>query len=424
MDVNTKIANDCAMYRRWASRGRVGTYDIPAANLPRFMVKLDKLNRKAARLGYGPITAKELGVWHRRYTDEITGIKRAIAYVRVVVTGDTPMIGGWRFVATLQHLDGVNMVRTIPGVELPEAYRTAEPACDHCQLDRQRKDTYVIYNASTDTYKQVGRSCLGDFTGSNNPHSAARYAEWLAQIAEMADDESDPMDRRAAREVPTDVFVAHVAALIDRYGWTSRGAAQYDPAKIATADRAWAWIDGDQAFDKEPKPTDADRDTAVAALDWVAGIDPLSANDYLWNLYAACDQDWLNYRTAGIVASVIGAHRRAVEAADTRGNAVDLSGSDWRGAIKGREVWTLTLIAEIPTEGFYGLTVIHKFVDDSGNLFVWFSSGWPKAEMAVWQTYRIKGTVKAHDTYNGIKQTVLTRCANVDVTDGVADPVA
>jgi hypothetical protein len=58
--------------------------------------------------------------------------------------------------------------------------------------------------------------------------------------------------------------------------------------------------------------------------------------------------------------------------------------------------------------GYYTVTTyVHTFKDADGNVFVWKTSSVSGFEN---ETFRIKGTVKAHDEYRGVKQTVLTRC--------------
>lgn len=55
----------------------------------------------------------------------------------------------------------------------------------------------------------------------------------------------------------------------------------------------------------------------------------------------------------------------------------------------------------------FGTTWVHNFQDAAGNILIWKTSACSGFEK---DTLRIKGTIKAHDEYNGIKQTVLTRC--------------
>lgn len=55
----------------------------------------------------------------------------------------------------------------------------------------------------------------------------------------------------------------------------------------------------------------------------------------------------------------------------------------------------------------YGMTFLYKFTDTNGNVFVWYASNPVEYENRV---ETIVGTVKEHSEFNGVKQTVLTRC--------------
>lgn len=58
---------------------------------------------------------------------------------------------------------------------------------------------------------------------------------------------------------------------------------------------------------------------------------------------------------------------------------------------------------------YYGETnYIYKFTDENGNSLVWKTSSFQEIEEG--ETYEIKGKIKAHNEYNGDKQTELTRC--------------
>jgi hypothetical protein len=82
----------------------------------------------------------------------------------VIVKGETPRVAGFEFLATLEHEEGGTIIRRMPrfgedaekgdGIDL-SAYREACPRCDHCGLERHRKDTYLVRNAETAEIKQV-----------------------------------------------------------------------------------------------------------------------------------------------------------------------------------------------------------------------------------------------------------------------------
>lgn len=52
-------------------------------------------------------------------------------------------------------------------------------------------------------------------------------------------------------------------------------------------------------------------------------------------------------------------------------------------------------------------THVYTFVDDSENCFVWFAS--KDQQITVGGKYKLRATVKCHNEYKGIKQTVVTR---------------
>lgn len=85
-------------------------------------------------------------------------------------------VNGWRFVATVEHTEAGNIIRAFDNtVEIPERYRTSEAVCEHCNSKRRRKDTYLIVNESGE-FKQVGKSCLKDFTNGLTAEAIAAYS--------------------------------------------------------------------------------------------------------------------------------------------------------------------------------------------------------------------------------------------------------
>ncbi len=104
---------------------------------------------------------------------------------------------------------------------------------------------------------------------------------------------------------------------------------------------------------------------------------------------------------------------RQLEAAATaierqKQREVEGRASEYVGEVKARFEFEAEVIGVYGTEGFYGHTDIVKFKDLDGNLFTWFASDYTNLERGDRMT--IKGTVKKHEEYRGIKQTILARC--------------
>lgn len=220
------------------------------ARLPELQATIEKLGKRAARLGVrAPVLTVGESVQVPYCTDSdgsglyrlnpadlakveahrVAGSLRYRSFRQCSVSGEPVVVAGWEFVATLQHLksesgETVNLLRTVPTFEgaLPERFRTAGPEwCDHCRTKRARKDTYVLRRISTtcDTcgdsgftgpetgydgvcsdcggqsvgapdWQQVGRTCTQDFLGDRDPEKFLASLDLLLAAA-LALDESD-----------------------------------------------------------------------------------------------------------------------------------------------------------------------------------------------------------------------------------------
>lgn len=82
--------------------------------------------------------------------------------------------------------------------------------------------------------------------------------------------------------------------------------------------------------------------------------------------------------------------------------------TEWCGSIKDKVDLTVKLTRRGRYETMYGVTYVYTFEDAEGHQLVWKTGTWLEQEEGAEVT--LKGTVKAHSEYKGIKQTELTRC--------------
>lgn len=59
----------------------------------------------------------------------------------------------------------------------------------------------------------------------------------------------------------------------------------------------------------------------------------------------------------------------------------------------------------------FGARTLLRLQDATGNVLIWWASGDKSADFTRGEMVTIKGTVKAHAEYKGIKQTTLSRVA-------------
>lgn len=67
----------------------------------------------------------------------------------------------------------------------------------------------------------------------------------------------------------------------------------------------------------------------------------------------------------------------------------------------------VTKIKEL--EGAFGMQTLYVLEDICGNVYIWITTS-QKTVLEENEEYNLRGTVKAHKTYKGVNQTILTRC--------------
>lgn len=443
------------------------TYLVPECNLPELEARIGKLNKQAKRLGVQEITFVKQPD-HKRYQVsqctvtagsnlcwrtsldrdpnpgtaflanawEPTG--QVMTWWSVQVTGNTPTYSGWTFVATLEPMpldsgEVLNLVQTVPGQDCPTSYRHKVGQCDHCKATRKRNQTFVLHHEDG-SYRCVGRQCIKDFLGYNaDPHALAGEAELLAQLGELcgqAEDEDGFGGVGSCREKFWDevYFLTLTAARIERRGWCSRGTAREHDRMQATADVVLEILtppSGPYVTDQEKKAyaelvadtvvTENHKAQAEAALEWCQAIPEaeLEQSNYLANINLVARCGTVSRKTAGLAASIIQAHKKALEQEVKKQEFTKRPPSQYVGVVGKRQVFTVKCEKLLATEGQYGSVGIHKLVDEQGNDLTWFASGsgdWLKEGLS----YKVKATVKKHELYKERPQTIVSRLAVVE----------
>jgi hypothetical protein len=272
---------------------------------------------------------------------------------------------------------------------------------------------------ATDSFKVVGSSCLSSFTGTQTAENVAAYFEILAQISTLSDsDDGEGMGGGRADHFGVAHFLGFVAADIRVSGWLSRTAARNLGRDGATADQAWgtmADVGEGREVKPELKPTPADFERAQKAIEYIqvhidSELEKGEVNDYLHNIQVITRMSALARKASGIAASIIPTAERLMGQEVERRKFTNLKEtSKFFGTVGEKVTFKATIISLKELESQWGLTTLVKFVTDEGNVGVWFASGSVSDEWDTDETVELKGTIKAHQNYQGLNQTVLTR---------------
>lgn len=389
------------------------TFEIRAGLLGTITTVVNRLNRRAARLSVDPIDFS-VSEPRMKLVDDL-----AFEVVDVTLSLNVPKLADWSFICTIQHLEGGNLLLTVPSEETLDlsAYRTCGPVCQHCNQPRNRKDTYVVQHTDG-SRKQVGKDCLASFTGfGKSPEQAAEWAAWLTSVLALMSDpgSADPDDdggesygRGSESGVGLNSFLAFVVAVSRKTGFRTRKQAEASMSSSTKDDAIYFMFPPRGArAEKLIRPTEDDAAYALKAREWAAAIEPKSDFDH--NLKTVASSDGVAYRNLGIAAYLIEAYNRHLGQVAERAAR---PASKHFGTVGERlRKLKLTYKGNYSFDSAFGVTFIHRFITEDGSDAIWKTGGLALCEVG--QSVVVDASVKEHGDYKGRAQTVLTRVKEV-----------
>jgi len=393
-------------------------YDIPTFRLPILKEMLNKLNKKADKLG---CDRADMTVISEPFIQQVTlnDHKYDIEYVTVSVNGEAPKLAGWAFVGYISD-DGL-----VYGDHIERSERERQGECDYCKITRYRKHTYVVAHENGER-QVVGSGCLKDFLGGKSPDGIATLLSYFRELSDRLSDTDVSLESREDWYSPDLTTVLTTAwQVIRTYGWVSGGKAWQDSSLRATKDvvnnliykpTSQESIDFGKAWSETKERNnypDSDPQLIEDAIAWAQSFED-NDKDYLNNIAIIANRNYANQKSMGMAVSILSSYEREVakRIRDEARNAL-AEASDHVGEVGKRQIFedvTLTDLKYLDSD--FGTTVLHKFVVD-GNQLVWFGSRELDGTPNVGDTFSIKGTVKKHDEFNNIPQTIISRVAKI-----------
>jgi hypothetical protein len=387
-----------------------------------FAKRLTTLNKKCVRFGLAELVAGEpTEVLYRRvdsydndgalrssswkeHSGKIDGRYTYATFLHITITGPVVKSGDWKVVAKLEALgSGILTLATTGDVAHTAAAHAISQSgpirCEHCNAKRHRKDSFVVVSADG-AYKQVGTTCLKDFTGID-PARALFLAALHTEFSGW-----DEAERLVGGSViPSYSSTAVIAAslhAIRAWGWVSSSRAR-DDNLLSTAQQAVALLNGGGS--KEFYAAyDALLDEAKAVEEELlgrdAGGDTFISNSQLLVKDGLVPANRVPFLAAVAQRSIIAKEKAA--APQAKSQPVGVAGEKI-------EV-DLTYIGHHIYQNEWGGGAIIKFVDDSGNQFIWStSSSLEPFKGREGSKCKCKAGVKRHSEFKEQWQTELTR---------------
>ena len=422
----------------------MATYTVYAYQVEDVCKRLDRLAKKAA--AYSVPFSYEVGEEHpetvRVYAEDpaqpgVQFVRETYTVAAVDIDVDCDELikaNGWTVRATIEHGENGNIVTGFGKGEIMREWYKAPARCDHCGMNRFRSVTFICEGESGEL-RQVGRTCLHDYTGIS-PATAAMWAE-VRDIFSSGMDcmEGEWEQRSGARMYGTLSVLAHACDSIKEFGYRK------SDALISTRDEVTKRVL------RYEEPSAEGLEKAKLICDWLIERGEKAESDdaelkELWNMYRSdgderyCSRfreinnswdavsdlerncippvksEYASRKHFGRLSYMPVAYDRFMERkakAEQREaeRASSAAASGYVGEIGKRLTITAESAALVTSwEGCYGVTFLYRFTDAAGNVFIWRAS----RQIDVTNGMKLRGTVKDHSEYQGIKQTVLTRC--------------
>jgi hypothetical protein len=395
-------------------------YLIYEGNMERLQKKLKRIENKCKKYGNTEFKFEIKGEHYKEH--KVDGECFNNKYYIVEVEG-VAKINDWVFVATIQHKDNGNIIRQFKtDVEIPEIYRSTDSICEHCNTKRLRKDTYLIFNEVTKEFKQVGKSCLNDFTNGLSAENVAQYISWFDEVIEGQ--EVGSLNSRKYYSVKE--IILNAIETIKHYGFISKAMAMEsnDRFILTTTERVIEFMFPSRCMNRkeilqemekvgynaESKENEAELNKM---LEWLNKTD--NNSQYIYNLKTTVADEYCEPRDFGLLVSLPSAYFKAFEREQDRllreqKRAEKLqrnANKQYVGKVGERldiDISSVECITSFPTN--YGMMRIYRFETANGDILVWKTSNFIEHTDKV---KKIKATIKAHNEYKEEKQTEINR---------------
>ena len=331
----------------------------------------------------------------------------------------------WAFGGSVEPsgVDGKNFVNVnLSGKDLgfvvPTRYFSSNPCtCDYCKTNRQRNKTYLVVNRETGEWKQLGKECLKLFVTGIDVDAIATFESFIKEAEDAANPGDEFFYNKGFKFVKVaDALTLAYAVYRERGYLATRDSVgnSNDLCNKNIVQRKLAQQYGYNSDFLNITNSTRDKIDAItfkadinAATDAIGDVEQLPDDQYYNNLKVIVANEYIPLNKLGLLVSIPKAIERYKEEKKRQEERERIAAeSNYLGSVGEKISMNFVSGREVACcETQFGLLHIYEFKDANGNTVVWKSS----SSKDVPESGVVAGTVKAHEEYNGIKQTVILR---------------
>lgn len=415
---------------------------VHSANLNLFNERLEEINKKFAKKNYPLIKAeciKEPEMIKVEVTlpnsIEVREISDNTYQFNLTSEFNEKNVAGVdvKFEGIVDFVDGDENSKVFK-VDNPEIFKFLDKCeCDECHKAIGR-NKYIIFSKASEIKSRSDLYVLGTTCARNYfPFDVESYLGFLADVEEGVMGEFDEycgFSSHSGNYVPMSELYNVVGFVTQDFNVYKKSDDEY-PTRIDVANIL---------FDNKAKGIryTAPKVEWADMEEWLKGAYGEVKDEFTSNIHAVMFEQQtesnpelklredVNYKYLGLACyAFVGAkrwHDRELEKEAKAKMYKDSVADEWFGEVGAKFEKELMFEKIIGFENDYGYTYFLFFRDEEGHVYKWSSSKgtyqtWCKnngregyCEYEIGKKYLLKGSIKAHDEYKGIKQTVITRC--------------
>lgn len=388
-------------------------YEFNSVHVEKAKKRIDTANRKLARAGVEQqFTYETREVW-RDKRDENTGEMYKEQVTQLVLNKPSIKKDGYTFLAKLDETESGILVKSMPGVEF-NGEAPEDMLCQHCGKVRHRKNTYLIRQPDG-TVIQVGSACLRPFLGISPSGLATLDADLMAR----GDDDDWYLDPVGERGESTEYALAVALAVSDngkQYQRSDSESPTKEKVGMVLSPPSHMTFEGQEYVDSVR--AEAVEHIKSGRVKEIVNLmkDVGQKSDWARNLTVLANNEHVTFSNLGLLSSAVLLGKPKQDpntpAAYAKGYIADVGEK-----VKGKEMVVEKVFHRDMYDHYSGREVTRTqivFRDDENHQGIWWASSYQDYEPGV-RVQATSGTVKKHDTYNDVDQTVFTRLKIVPV---------
>lgn len=311
----------------------------------------------------------------------------------------------------------VNLSGNDLGFIVPTKYFSSNPcSCDYCKTNRKRNKTYLVVNQETGEWKQLGKECLKLFVTGIDVDAIATFESFIKEAEDAATPGDEFFYNKGFKFVKVADALALAYAVYRERGYLATRDSVGNPNDLCNKNIVQRKLTQQYGCNSDflnitnSTRGEIDAMTFKADInvgDVISDVEQLPDDPYYNNLKVIVANEYVPLNKLGLLVSIPKAIDRYEEEKRRQEEKEKLaSESNYLGSVGEKISVNFVSGREVACcETQFGLLHIYEFKDANGNMVIWKTS----SGKDIPESGTVTGTVKAHEEYNGIKQTIILR---------------